>query len=109
MAGQKTISVTYTPPPPPPPIADYHVVGTITPDSRGNYFAAGFNDGQPYYRRDDSHYFVWYSTFATSWYISTNVGQYVNPRWRSPLVDIEGVYYPEAGSSGNATVVLGPA
>lgn len=109
MAGQKRISVTYTPPPPPPPIADYHVAGTLTPNSTGDYFLFGTNDGNPSYKNVNGSYFIWFSTFTGNWYISTNIGQYINPRWRSQYGDIEGTYFPEGGAYENATVIAGPA
>lgn len=88
--------------------ADYHVSGVLTPDATGNFFEAGTHDGEPYYRRDDNAWFLWWSDFDHEWVISNLLGVYGVDYWNRFDVEIAGDYNPSAHAVGIATVASGP-
>lgn len=113
MGGHKTISSTSNklPPEPPviPPEADYHVTddGFVIPDCMGNYFEGAIYNGQPWYGRFDSQYYIWWNG-ADSWYISLTVGIIAPGAWIRTDAVITGLYDHLGAVQGHPTVVAGP-
>lgn len=111
MGGHKTISGSSYPTPAapvPPPVADYHVSGTLTPDATCNYFLAGIYNGQPYYRRADGAWFIWWYTSANYWIISPELGETPITGYWYKAPTITGDYTPVPAAVGIATVSAGP-
>ena len=89
-------------------IADYNVAVNpeLNPDCSGNYFTAGTHDSQPYYRRADGAWFLWWYLDAGYWHISTEAGVVGSYYWfRGPA--ITGNYSPGGSTIGTATVAVG--
>ena len=82
----------------------YTVSGVgLVPDCVGCYELFGIYDGKYYYRRCDGAYFIWQD--AMHMYLSPILGDDVGLHWwyqwgMSP----PGVYTPQAGAAGTATV-----
>lgn len=81
-----------------------HVSGTLNPNATCTYFKTGIHDGKPLYIRDDGLYWIWWNAGISQWFISANVGSPVGFRWIRSDPDIEGVYLPFGGATGNATI-----
>ena len=88
-------------------LAVYNVSGTLEPDAAGDYYYGGEYVGEPYYRREDGAWFIWWHPGPGRWYISSTVG-YTGSYWRSPTTSILGTYMPSAAYHGTATVAAGP-
>lgn len=82
------------------------VTGDIDPDARCRYFRAGDYNGQPYYKRPDGSWFIWWDGDAT-WYISGTLGSLAPPYWARVDPDIEGTYPINFLSTGDPVVTLG--
>lgn len=111
MGGHKTISGSGdpTPAPAPPPVADYHVTGVITPDATGDYFAAGIQDGQTYYKRADNAFYIYYHAADAAWWIATTLGGSPSTGWTNISTNILDQYRYNTNTNGTAIVLPGPA
>jgi hypothetical protein len=107
MGGQHGIGGTYREPIPQPVTADYHVEGTLNPDSTCNYDISGIHDGENYLRRKDGAWFVWYSILYEAWFITHSLGELSAPSWSKETFGMEGDYFPGAGATGIATLSPG--
>jgi hypothetical protein len=104
MAGQKTISTTYTPSPQPPEIISLLVTGDPNPDCKGDYFPNGLIDGRMSYLREDALYHTVYSSALQRYYIANNPGGVPNRIWSNDTDDIAGDYTYIPPALGVATV-----
>lgn len=104
MAGQKTISSTYTPPPAPPP--DIVVTGTPTPtpDCRGSYFQGEDIGGFPAYHTENNLFQIRFVSIPNKWMLVALEVTPNAPFWLSPTSSIDGVYVPDIYATGNPTV-----
>jgi len=98
---------------PPPPAFDLVVTGTLTPDATGNYNEAGTYLGQPYYKRTDDAFYIWFRTVGPdpfyAWTISPGVGTERPIYWRKTGMspnDPPGNYQPQFSAVGVATVAI---
>lgn len=82
------------------------VAGVLDPDSTCTYLKAGTYNDQPYYRRLDGAYFLWWDGFNT-WFISPELGTLGVPVFYRKDPNIEGAYLPDAGAAGTATISFG--
>ena len=96
---------------PPPPAHDLIVTGTLTPDATGVYEEAGIFNGQPYYQRTDSAYFIWVLTFGDplnyQWLITDTLGvggMFYWQKWTPTYEPPTGIYAPGGFAYGTATV-----
>lgn len=97
----------------PPPVADYNVTTNpeLSPDCSCNYFYAGTYNGQPYYRRADGLFFIWWDEEDKQWTINAEVGNIYLPEWvRGDQYDREimGEYWNQQGTTGHPIVSIGP-
>lgn len=81
---------------------NYDVTGDLTPDGTGYFDEAGVHNGEPYYRRHDGAYFIWWNG-AFAWYISIALDATVNS-WERINPAIAGEYTAQGGHLGIATV-----
>jgi hypothetical protein len=84
----------------------YTVEGSLVPDATGEYYDAGIYNGKTFYRNAAGTWFIWWDNIFTGWGISTELGSHSEPHWFRDFVDIEGVYYPQTGATGTATIAL---
>jgi len=82
------------------------VSGILDPDSTCTYLKAGTYNNQPYYRRLDGSYFIWWDG-TDQWYITKVLGHTPPLRWQRIDPSILGDYTPGPGSTGTATVSVG--
>ena len=82
---------------------DYDVTGDGNPSPNGEYWYAGEHTGNPYYRRTDSAYFLYYHIPLVGWVLSTVLGGHGNGWWQR-VDGIEGSYNPNAPYTGNPVV-----
>ena len=106
MGSHKSISSSATPSFPAPLIPDFHVTGTLSPDSTCNYYYVGIYMGFPYYIRTDGLYFIYYDTGELYWYITPILGEPLNG-WFKPGPLPDGFYLPVPPYTGIATVSAG--
>ena len=108
MAGQKTISTTYTPPSTPPAIADYHVLGNGNPDPNGDYFDDGLYNGKVTALRSGVPFYLFYSNVLYEWMLSeTREEEPGGFFWRDAVSPV-GPYGLGGTYAGNPTVFAGP-
>ncbi len=81
----------------------FEVTGDLTPDVTGTYEDAGEYNGKRYYQRTPNGWFIWWDG-VEFWDISQAPGSIMPISWFHNFPDIEGLYSPGAGASGNATV-----
>lgn len=105
MGGHKKKGVRDVPKPE-PKVADYNVTGEISPDATCNYDEAGVHEEQPYYRRKDGSWFIWWDGYDY-WYISDALGDDTGYSWRRESPNIVGVYVPRNNTTGNPEVSVG--
>jgi len=86
--------------------ADYNVSGDIAPNAKGNYFVAGMFNEQPYYRRQDSAWFIWWHEFPPFWVISSELAVFGPSYWQKDG-PITGSYTPAGTATGTALVSAG--
>lgn len=82
------------------------VTGDLTPDVTCRYFRAGDYNGQPYYRRPDGSWFIWWDGDVI-WHISTALGGLPGGYWSRVDPDIEGPYPINFLTAGTPVVTLG--
>lgn len=81
--------------------------GDPVPDCTGRYTYAGTHEGEPYYARLDSAYFIFW--WSTNWVISITLGEVANGipgHWMRATT--EGTYDPGGAYSGNPEVAIIP-
>lgn len=88
-----------------PFLFDTKVTGNPTPDCTGTYVITGQHNGEDYYRRADSAWFIWWDGFV-SWNISQEVGVLLPISWFRLGEEIVGNYLAGGGAAGTATVGL---
>lgn len=88
-----------------PFIFDTIVTGNPDPDCTGKYTLAGTYNEKDYYERDDSAYFIWWLPVTLNWFISIDPGE-AFPAWENETHEIEGLYTPTLGYSGNPIVKI---
>ena len=82
---------------------NYEVTGELTPDMTGAYEDTGeFNDKRYYYRPPVDG-FIWW-TGLDRWIISQMLGDTSGAFWHNISPNIEGIYDPQGGALGDATV-----
>lgn len=108
MAGQKTISATYTPPPPSPPIADYHTTRATTPPSAGDYFLNGTYNGLPVYTCNPRQLSIW-SLNQYAHRISATPGIEGGAYWLRNMPGLTGEYASQGTAIVDIEVLAGPS
>jgi hypothetical protein len=88
-------------------IIPYHVTGTLSPDAAGNYMAESGYKEKFTYVSPERAFFLWWDGID-SWIISDSIGWKEGPYWLRTDPAIIGVYAPQGGATGIATVVVGP-
>lgn len=68
------------------------IAGDPVPDCTGQYYAVGLYNGRPYYRREDSAYFIWWDAPCEDYNISTGLGVKAPGFFWGPWKNIEGAY-----------------
>lgn len=86
---------------------DNKVTGTLTPNATCNYKATGWYNDQPYLRRIDGAYHIWWSIVDSAWFISVVLGTIGDAAWGRINPDPYGVYLPLGSATGNATLAMG--
>jgi len=87
---------------PPPP--DYTVVGTISPDATGNYYANGTQYGKTAYERAPAGFWLWWFPLESAWIICSVKGSTLVPYWRRITPNPPGAYAPFNGATGQAVI-----
>jgi hypothetical protein len=82
----------------------YTVSGTLVPDSTGIYTYAGLLAGQPYYRRQDGAFYLWYNGDDSTSYISIVLGDKGAGWWSKVGLPVAGTYAFGGTATGTATV-----
>jgi len=81
-----------------------HVVtGVLTPDATGKFLQTGLQGGQPYYRREDGAFFIWWDG-ALFWYITPMLAVVGANGWNKAGGAAAGDYNPYGANVGVATV-----
>lgn len=108
MAGQKTISTTYTPPPEPPPLASYHVHGNDNPAVDGDYFYLEDHNGKPAYVQPTRNSYLWWSSTFDIWVLSFTIDSQLPGSYYLSDPSPIGAYSNSGTFSGNPIVDAGP-
>lgn len=86
----------------------YEVTGTLDPDVTGNYFYVGVFNNQPYYRRADGQWYIFYYGYPYGWEIAHELGGVQD--WM--MANVSSSIYVEFSwvdfGTGHATVSAGP-
>ena len=85
------------------PTKTYEVTGDLTPDIKGIYVDAGEHNGKRYYKLADQEWFIWWDG-NINWNISAVVGEILPVSWFRADPNIEGIFSPGVGATGDATV-----
>jgi hypothetical protein len=81
----------------------YVVTGNPDPDCKGNYVFGGTHNGKPYYKREDSGYYIfWHTLGISAWIINPTLGQGWWGWFRQEA--ITGTYTPLPPATGNPVV-----
>ena len=86
-------------------VATYVVTGTLSPDATGNYLYAGTYRGEPYYRREDGAYYIWWYSTSSYWIISAAVGVLGTAYWYKTLSEA-GEYTLAGTATGTPTAAV---
>lgn len=81
----------------------YVVTGTLSPDATGIYCEAGTHNGEPYYKRTDGAFVIWWDT--NFWVITNELGDYTLAYWENlDTPKIVGPCEATAPSTGEAVI-----